>query len=304
MSNLRSQLPPLNSLVAFEASARHLSFTRASQELRISREAVSRHIRILERHLDTKLFHRLHRALALTPEGADLQVAVHEGLQQIARSSSKIRRRDDPRLVTVNTTVAISSFWLTPRLPTFRERHPDAELRVMVSDLPLDLLDQGVDLALWYGDGRWPGMEAVHLFDTETFPVCTATYLEKNPPITQPADLLDHTLLSLDGPQHATENWAWWLEEAGVEPPQPRRSLGSDNYANVIQATLDAQGIALGFSGIIDGLLATRTLVRPLDQSCSRGLGVYLVAPRDARRRRSAQALHDWIRAEAPGRRP
>ena len=169
----------------------------------------------------------------------------------------------------------------------------------MVSDAPLDLVSEGIDLALWYGDGQWPGMTVRHLFDTETFPVCAPDYLKQNPQISRPADLLDHTLLSLDGPQHATEDWAWWLETAGVNPPRPRRSLGSDSYANVIQATLDAQGIALGFGGIIDTLLQSGALVRPLDRACSRGLGVYLVAPRDARRTQSAQDLHDWIGSEA-----
>ena len=129
MQSLRARLPPIKSLVAFEASARLLSFTRAGQELRVSREAVSRQIRILESHLGVKLFVRLHRALELTQAGEAFHAVVRESLESIARSADALQRAGQPAKVTVTATIAIASYWLTPRLPKFRAAHPDAVRR-------------------------------------------------------------------------------------------------------------------------------------------------------------------------------
>ena len=299
MQSLRSKLPPINSLVVFEAAARHLSFTRAGQELLVSREAVSRQIRILEGHLGVKLFHRLYRALELTQAGDAFQAEVRMGLEGIARSAHGLRRGASPTKVTVTATIAIASFWLTPRLPRFRAAHPDVEIRVAVSDAPLDMASEGIDVGLRYGDGRWPGARAVQLFDVKSFPVCSPGYVDKTPPIHAPADLVKHTLLNLDGAPHAMEDWTWWLEGSGVRRPAALRILGFDSYANVIQAVLDGQGIALGFSHVVDDMLARGQLLRPLAQSLSRGQAVYLVVPKGAPLSPNAQRFFDWVLTEA-----
>jgi LysR family glycine cleavage system transcriptional activator len=283
MQKLRTQLPPLNSLVAFEASARHLSFTRAGHELLVSREAVSRQIRLLEGHLGVKLFRRLHRAVELTRDGEEFHGTVKRGLEGIARAAEVLQRRGQPAKITVTATVAIASCWLTPRLPKFRAAHPDAEIRVMVSDSPPDLAAEGIDVGFRYGDGKWPGLRAVRLFAVSSFPVCAPGYLQAAPAIAGPADLMDHTLLNLDGAPHAMEDWYWWLQGAGVRGPTSLQILGFDNYANVIQAALDGQGVALGFGGIVDDYLAAGELVRPLAATLSKGFAVYLTAPASAR---------------------
>ena len=181
MQSLRSRLPPLNALVAFEASARHLSFTRAGQELGVSREAVSRQIRNLEDHLGVALFRRRHRALDLTPAGEELEAVVRQSLDKIAHTASALQRRRRPSRLTVTATIAIATFWLTPRLPRFRAAHPGAELRVVVSDAPVDMAAEGIDVGLRYGDGKWRGLKTRHLFDVESFPVCAPGYLEAGP---------------------------------------------------------------------------------------------------------------------------
>ncbi len=299
MSSLRSKLPPLNSLVAFEAAARHLSFTRAAEELLISREAVSRQIRILEKHLGVKLFRRLYRALELTHAGVAFGSVVEDSLRRMAHAAGTIRRADRPSRITVGATVAIATFWLTPRLPGFRAIHPDAEIRVVVSDRPLDLIAEGIDLALRYGDGNWPGLRATPLFDVTSFPVCAPDYLAKSGPMRAPADLLRHTLLNLDGATHAPEDWAWWLVESGLHMPASYRTMGFDNYANVIQAALGGQGIALGYSHIVDDLLSEGRLVRPLSIILSKGHAAYLVVPTAAHLAPNVRKFHDWILAEA-----
>ena len=301
MPNLRRRLPPLNSLVAFEASARHLSFTRAGRELMVSREAISRQIRILESHLGVTLFERLYRALALTKAGEAFYDAVRQNLEAIARAADGLQRTGKPARLTVSATIAIASYWLTPRLPRFRAEQRDAEIRVVVSDTPVELAG-GIDVGLRYGDGTWPGLKARHLFDVDSFPVCAPDYAARSGEITGPGDLTAHTLLNLDGSAHAGEDWTWWLEGCGVAPPEGLHILGFDNYANVIQAALDGQGVALGFSGIIDPLLARGQLVRPVDASHSAGCAVYLVMPKGLKPSPLAERFFDWVvREAAPG---
>ncbi len=299
MQSLRSKLPPMNSLVAFEASARHLSFTHAGRELLVSREAVSRQIRLLEDHLGVKLFARLYRALELTEAGRELLSVVAESLANIARTAATLQRAGRPSKITVTATIAIASFWLTPRLPRFRASHPDAEIRVIVSDAPLHSVAESFDVALRYGDGNWPGHKAARLFDVHSFPVCSPDYLKNAVPIVAPADLLQHTLLNLDGTPHSLEDWNWWLVEAGVHMPAPCRVLGFDSYATVIQAALDGQGIALGFSRIVDHLVSRGDLVRPIQSAFSKGCAAYVVVPGGVGLAPVAKDFFDWVLAEA-----
>ena len=289
----------MNSLVPFEAAARLLSFTRAGEEPLISREAVSRHIRMLESHLETKLFDRLYRSLELTKAGKQLQAAVQDGLENIARSAAALRRLRQPSKVSVTATIAITSFWLTPRLPKFREKQPEAEIRINVSDTHIDLVGEDIDIGLWYGDGNWPGLDATHLFDVDSYPVCSPEYLDNSTPITGPNDLVGETLLNLDGAQHSFEDWAWWLGNFDLQMPTTVQAIGFDSYANIIQAALDGQGIALGFSHIIDGVLSKGLLVRPIEHTLSKGLAVYVVVPSGVSLSPSAQKFVDWVLAEA-----
>jgi len=299
MQSLRARLPPLNALVAFEASARHLSFTRAGQELGVSREAVSRQIRNLEDHLGVALFRRRHRALDLTPAGEELYAVVRQSLDDIAQTAGALQRRRRPSRLTVTATIAIATFWLTPRLPRFRAAHPGAELRVVVSDAPVDMAAEGIDVGLKYGDGKWRGLKTRHLFDVVSFPVCAPGYLEAGPPIAGPEDLVAHTLLNLDGTPHVVEDWRWWLGAAADAPTDGLHILGFDSYANVIQAACDGQGVALGFSGIIDGLLARGDLARPIADSRGRGQAVYLAVPAGTELSPLARKFFDWVLAEA-----
>jgi DNA-binding transcriptional LysR family regulator len=201
--------------------------------------------------------------------------------------------------ITVTATIAITSFWLTPRLPRFRKKHTDAEIHVNVSDAPPDLLAEGIDVGLLYGDGRWPGLRATRLFDVNSFPVCSPAYLERMGFLDRPRDLRDRTLLYLDGEMHSLENWDWWMEEMGVDMSAPFRSLRFDSYANVIQAALEGQGVALGFGQVVDDLLSRGQLVRPMEHACSKGLAVYAVIPSGIRPTQKAEQFFDWIIDEA-----
>lgn len=298
MKSLKSRLPPIKSLIAFEAVARHLSITRAGQELFISREAVSRQIRILEEHLGGKLFDRLHRAISLTVAGKEFIAVVQGSLKNIARASDNIQKNNQPFKITICATVAISSFWLTQKLIKYREIHPQMEFRVVVSDTPADMADDDVDISFRYGDGNWPGFNAVRLFEIDSFPVCSPDYLKKSLPIGTPLDLLSHNLVNLDGEFHAHEDWLWWLKGHDVTIPETFKTMGFDNYSNVIQVALDGQGIVLGFSRLTDKLLATNKLVRPLDSSLTTRHAVFLVTRSGIASSVQTDSFGHWIQEE------
>ena len=289
----------MKSLVAFEAAARHLSLTRAGEELRISREAASRHIRVLEEHLGVKLFDRLHRGVALTAPGQKFQAVVVESLGNIASVSASISRPGKSSSITVSATIAISSFWLTPRLARFRAKYPDIEIHVAISDQPHDLIGGQIDVGLRYGDGQWPGLNAIHLFNVDSFPVCSPDYLAGAGPLNEPADLLNHTLVNLDGSTHAAEDWWWWLKEQNVRVPQSFSMLGLDSYDNVIQLAVKGEGVALGFSGIVNEFLADGRLVQPIAATLSRNNAVYVLTPSTQSPSSTVQDFIDWIVVEA-----
>lgn len=302
MQTLRKSLPPVNSLVAFEASARLLSFTRAGQELMISREAVSRQIRILENYLGIKLFARLHRALELTPAGEEMKAVVSESLHNIARTATSLQRSSQPTKINVTATIAITTFWLTPRLSRFRRAHSGVDISISASDSPLDIMETGSDVGILYGKGKWPGYKATHLFDVESFPVCSPRYLEESKPITRLEDLKNHTLLNLTGSMHSVENWDWWMESLGIEMPSNVRKLGFDSYDNVIQAAMDSQGIALAFTNLIGEQLTKGRLVRPIEHTFNKGTAIYLVVPRGKPLTPNAQKFFDWVISETQTR--
>jgi LysR family glycine cleavage system transcriptional activator len=289
----------MNSLVVFEASARHLSFTRAAQELAISREAVSRQIRNLEEFLGAPLFLRLYRALELTPAGETLFDSVRRGLLDIAAVSRSIQRPVSASKLTITATHAIASHWLPSPLRKFRSEFPDTEVQVIVSDEPLDLIGREIDVGLWYGDGAWPDVESIFLFEGETFPVCSPAYLERSDPIAEPNDLLNHTLLNLEGSSHATEDWFWWLDRAGVRPSVAPHILRVNTYNVLIQEALAGQGIGLGFGGILDELMNQGRLVKPLNLSFNRGRAVYMTLPKGAPRRSEVERFAALVKRQA-----
>ena len=294
MQNLRSRLPPMNSLAVFEAVARHLSLTRAGEELFISREAVSRQIRGLEEYLGVKLLTRLHRAVALTEAGKTFLPVVRGSLESIASASEQLRRENLQHKVTISATIAISSLWLTPRLADFRALCPHIEIVVSVSDDPTDMVSNEIDLGLRYGDGNWPGHQATKLFDIESFPVCSPAYLDTAPPLAAPEHLTEHLLVNLAGRYHDLENWQWWLGQHDVDGT-PASTLSFDSYANVLQMALDGQGVALGFSPLVDTLLQQSRLVRPMTNALATSYSVYLVRPNAVKPSQEALQFVEWI---------
>ena len=303
MASLRSKLPPVNSLVVFEAAARLMNFTRAAQELSVTQAAVSRQIQLLEEHLGTQLFQRQPRALKLTLPGVRLHKAVTMSLEHIANTVVDLRRIGPRADITVATSVTFASYWLMAHIAKFRAAHSDVELKVVASAPVSDLAAAGIDLGIRYGSGKWPGVQAIHLMDNEVFPVCSPGYLEGRKPPRKPHDLLDESLLHLVEYDRNWVTWQAWLQQFDVPWKPTKRGLEFDNYLVLVQAALDGQGIALGGGRLAEDFINRRTLVRPISSTLRSSRGFYLLVPQDVPLSQPAKLFRDWIVSEAKGSR-
>ena len=295
MERIRSQLPPMTTLAAFEASARLRSFTRAAEELFITQAAVSRQIRILEQHLGVKLFDRTHRRIELTEPGQRFQHAVSVALDLLANSAGSIRVEDKPHDLTLGADLSMAHLWLMPRFPRFQESYPEISVNIIASDSEEDCLRSSVDMALLYGDGNWPGFDAKLLVAEEIYPVCTPEYLSDNAPIATPNDFLEHTLLDLRGDRWDWVDWHQWLTKKNIPFSDDMRSLGFNNLPLLIQAACAGQGIALGWNRLLDRQLESGELVQPLDVSLKTGRGYFLVKRSGVKLTQEATILENWI---------
>src|SRR5262245_2343046 len=303
MASLRSKLPPVNSLVVFEAAARLMNFTRAAQELSVTQAAVSRQIQLLEDHLGTQLFQRQPRALKLTLAGHRLHKAVTMSLEHIANTVVDLRRIGPKADVTVATSVTFASYWLMAHIAKFRAANPEIELKVVASAPVSDLAAAGIDLAIRYGSGKWPGVQAIHLMDNEVFPVCSPDYLEGRKPLRKPRDLLEESLLHLIEYDRNWVTWEAWLANFDVPWKPAKRGLEFDNYLVLVQGALDGQGIALGGGRLAEDFIARGTLVRPIASTLRSSRGFYLLVPLDVPLSQPAKLFRDWIVSEAKGSR-
>jgi DNA-binding transcriptional LysR family regulator len=210
-NRLQRRLPPLNALLAFEAAGRLQNFTAAGRELNITQAAISRHILTLEGHLGMLLFTREHRAVQLTPDGARFHQTVAASLEQIAAHAVELKRKSSRGIVTIGTTIAFATFWLMPRLNAFRAQEQGIDFKLLASDAPFDLTTEEIDIAIKYGTGDWPGLDATFLFGDEIFPVCSPAFLARHPAVRNLSELPGLPLLHLDDVDASWMNWSAWF---------------------------------------------------------------------------------------------
>ncbi len=296
MRFLGKRLPPLGTLVAFEAAARHLSFTRAAGELHLTQAAISRQIRLLEDDLGVALFTRANRAVRLTSEGRDLQHTVAPILGHLANAAEQLRNVSGAHRLSVATDQSIAALWLMPRLSGFRAANPDVLVRLVASDNDADCLASNVDIAIMHGDGTWPGYDATLLLDEDIFPVCSPAYLERHGPITSTSELAGHVLVDLEDDHWDWVSWRVWLTENNVDLAAEHHGMIVNNYPLVLQAARDGIGIALGWKHLADAYLNDGSLIRPLGkQSLRTGFGYYLLTPAGRAAGADARVFHDWV---------
>ncbi len=291
-------LPPLNGLRAFEAAARHLSFTRAADELYVTQAAISHQVKGLENHLGFDLFRRVNRGLMLTEDGQILFPAVRDGLDVMAAALRAIDTSEQSGTLTVTTLDSIASAWLVPRLGRFRRLHPDIDVRLSVNDRLTDFArDVDVDMAIRYGGGQWPGVRSDLVMDEEIFPVASPELIEQGPGLNTPADLLKYPLLHDTLP----EDWAMWFETAGVEAPGLEAGYRLEHSHLIALAAMAGEGVALGRSALIADALATGRLVRLFDIKLPAMYAYYVCAPDAVWDRPKVRAFRDWMMSEVKG---
>lgn len=288
------KLPPLSALPCFEATARLLSFSRAAEELHLTPGAVSRAVKHLEEQLDVRLFERATRSVRLTEVGAPYAQAVREVLDQLAAATHAATVRQSGTTLNVSTSDGFAGRWLVPRLYRFHRAHGDIDVRVSTTGQLASFVGDGVDIAIRYGSGTYPGLTAEWLADEEVFPVCSPRLLKGPHALRKPADLRHHTLIRDSYPI----DWTTWLASAGVKDVNAAGGLTFDSYTFAVQAAVQGEGVALGRTMLVSDDLAAGRLVRPFKQALKATSSFYLVYPPHAIRQRKMKAFRDWIHAE------
>lgn len=297
---MNRRLPPLNGLRAFEAAARHLSFSKAAEELHVTPAAISHQIKGLESYLGVALFRRLNKALMLTEAGQAALPSLHEGFDQLGRAVDAVLAWDTRRPLTVSTAPSFGAKWLVPRLAGFRRAYPGIEVRVDASADLVDFTREDVDLAIRYGAGRYPGLIAERLLVEEVFPVCSPRLLEGPAPLRVPADLRHHTLLHVEWQQQPEmwPDWSMWLRAAGVEEVDPTRGPRFSMSTMAAQAAIEGHGVALGSSVLLRDDLDAGRLVKPFELGFPVEFAYYLVYPESNAERPKVIAFRQWLLAE------
>ena len=288
------KLPPLSSLPCFEAAARHLNFSKAAEELNVTPGAISRAIKNLEDQLNVLLFERGTRSVRLTAIGAPYAHAVREALEQLSAATALATARQSSPTLNVSTSDGFAGRWLVPRLYRFHHAHADIDVRVATTGKLADFLGDGIDIAIRYGGGRYPGLTSEFLKDEEVFPVCSPKLLKGAQPLRKPEDLKHHTLIRDTYPI----DWAAWLSSAGVKGVNPKKGLTFDSYTFAVEAAVQGEGIALGRTMLVEADLAAGRLIQPFKHSLKATSSFYLVYPPDAIRQRKVRAFRDWLFAE------
>ena len=274
---LKTRLPPLDPLVAFEAAARLLSFTRAGEELHLSQAAISQQIRSLEQSLQVKLFTRSHRAVQLTNEGREYQHTVAAVLKQLAGATMDIQNVEFTRQLVLGCDQSFATQWLSPRIAQLRLLMPDVTLRIIASDDYTESLGNDVQVAVLHGDGQWPGFYALRLFDEEVFPVCSPRFDHELAHQDWVQWLLQAQLIDLADSHWNWMNWRLWLGGNNIDQPLANRNLQINSYPLVIDAACAGQGVALGWRYLVDDLIDQGRLLRPVEQSLKTELGYYFI---------------------------
>jgi LysR family transcriptional regulator, glycine cleavage system transcriptional activator len=286
------RLPPLSTLPVLEAAARLSSFSAAAEELHVTHGAVSHQIRSLEDHLGVRLFAREGRRVAVTPDGAALAEQVRQALGLIASAVEAISPKARESRLTISVLPSFASRWLMPHMGGFLEKHPELEVHVQASISLANFASDGVDVAIRFGKGPWPGVHVERIAGDSHFVVCSPEFLKKH----KPARVED--LLKLPLVRTEVEYWAGWFKAAGIDQVPRMKGAEYNDAAMVLQAALDGEGVALTRRSLAESDLAKGRLVRPFDVEVAAPESYFLVCLPQHRHSRKITAFRDWLFSE------
>jgi len=299
-STQRRRLPPLNSLRAFEAAARHLNFSRAADELAVTPGAVSQQIQNLEDYVGAPLFKRTPKGLLLTDAAQTALPALREAFDRLAEAASLLTAAVDGRRLTITAPPSFAAKWLVPRLGAFERAHPQVEVWLSAAMELIDLSTGEVDVAIRYGAGRYPGLEVKRLVSETVLPVLSPALLAETP-LEKPEDLAAHVLLHDGSPDldDSCPDWSMWLAARGVRGVDGQRGPRFNQSSLVIEAAVNGRGVALAKHTLAQADLEAGRLVAPLQIATAVDFAYYLVHSKAKARLPQVKAFISWIEAEA-----
>jgi len=291
-------LPPLNSLRAFEAIARHLSFAKAADELHVTPAALSHQIRGLEQQLGLELFHRRARAIELTEAGQIIYPGLHSGFESVRNAVAQLDRAREGNVFVISATPGLVAKWLMPRLWRFLHANPEIDARVAATMKLADFAADGVDVAIRMSNGDHPDLSVEKLFDDSMLPVCSPRLVEQG--LRGAADLARFPLIHHDIPMsmRAPPKWADWLAVAGVQGIDASRGLRVNVADHALDAAVAGAGVSLSFKLIASDDVHSGRLVSPFGPELPLAVGYYFVCPKGHETRPNVRAFHDWLYAE------
>lgn len=294
------RLPPLNSLRAFVAAARHLSLAKAADELNVTPGAVSQQIKQLENHLGCALFRRTNRQLLLTDEGQACLPGLIESFERMQEALQAIARVGHDGRLTVSVAPSLASKWLVPRLDRFTALYPEIDVLVSASMHLADFDSEDIDCAIRYGAGRYPSLVVEKLMAESVVPVCSPTLLKEKRSLRTPADLRHFTLLHDDSPDQdpSCPDWRMWLRAAGIDHVGARRGLRFNQSSLVVEAAISGRGVALAKARLAADDIRTGRLVTLFDVKQPIQFAYYFVAPADKSALKRVQLFRKWLADE------
>lgn len=294
---MNKSLPPLNWVRAFEAAARHLSFTHAATELNLTQAAVSNQIKGLENQLGCVLFIRLARGLELTSAGHAYLPAVQESIDRLRAATQEIFGQGRSKLLTINVNLSFFINWLAPKMSRFVAQHPDINLR-MTTNIWDSYIDDSADndLEIRYGHGEWKGKQADRLTWDKLVPVCSPNYLKTSAPLKTPDDIVNHTLLHVIGFE---EGWGYWLSQTKHKPIKLDQRFQFDTLATTLEMAAHGVGLALGRTDMVAEMVKSGQLVIALEEKVVTEEAFYLVYPSSKLNYSQATDFRNWLLEEA-----
>lgn len=293
---MKKRLPPLNWLRSFEAAARHLSFTHAALELNLTQAAVSQQIKALECQLGAVLFNRLPRGLELTDAGSAYLPAVHESIERLHIVTEEIFGQGRTDLLNIKVNLVFFLKWLAPKICNFRALYPDINLHI-TTNIWTDDKESSADndFEIKYGKGKWQSLKSDRLTWDELFPVCSPSFLKKHSSLLTPNDLPNHTLLHVMGYE---EGWGYWLNQTNHEHIKVSQGFQFDTLITALEMAAQGEGLALGRTSIVEGMIKSGRLVAPFEQKVVTDEAFYLAYPRTQAKHPHANIFREWLLQE------
>ena len=283
--------PPLNALRAFEVAARHLSFTKAADELFVTQAAVSHQIKLLEEFLSTKLFLRKNRNLLLTEDGQAYYFDVKDIFQQINDATERLLTRGAKGSITVAMQPSFAAQWLVPRISQFSLAYPDIDVRIKAVDYDEGFLDESIDIAIYYGRGRWSGLHSEQLHKEYLTPVCSPMLFSSSKPLENLTDLSKHSLLH----DSSRENWKRWLKKFDITNVNVNQGPMFSHSMLVLQAAALGQGIALANTMLAKPEIDSGRLICPFAERVESKDGFYIVSEMAQFEQEKITLFREWL---------